>query len=462
MNRTDSRTTRQEGLSKELIRYDFGYQSVHFHLKQQKNQMALTQIMMAVRICGTRYRVYTGCKVEPAFWDSANGCCRNDGLLAPRVKSRITMLNSVLQDIRRRLDIADMKAAEHDTYLTLDDLRTVVRAGNPVSAGKGGMSKGKKAASQSILLVLHGIADKFDTDICKNGLKGSASTRKNYLYCCKRLFDFVKETRYPLSDFSKLDRVFYRKFTRWLNESKKYSASTVQLSVNCVRNLHQKAYMDGLTDVPACRAVPAHSQADTAGTKVYLNETELHKLQQVTVLTDGEKKVLDIFLLASYTGLRFSDVNRLDKAIISQGFIKLYQKKTNGFVSIPILKEIGSILMDYSNSPDGFPKLSQGYVNKMIKVLCKRAGLTGQVPVKEYRGGGVITRIRPKYELVSFHTARRSCITNLFRRGYSPNYLMTMSGHKSISSFQRYIRSNEEELASDFIEELKKDNALQL
>lgn len=439
-------------------RYDFGYQSVHFHLKDKKRMMTPTQIMMAVVINGRRYRVYTRLKAEPAFWDTVAGRCRCDDLMAPRARTRMSGINEMLSRFEKKLDVADMHAAEQNRYLTLEDLRGVVMAVKRPDAPPS--DRARKGAAPSPLSIMHDLADGFDADISENGLKGSASSRRTYLYCWQRLSDFVSATSFALTDFSKLDRSFYKKYTLWLNERRQYSASTVQISVNCIRNLHHKAFTEGYTTVPDCREAISQRPPES-GTKVYLTEDELVMLRKVSPSTKGEAKALDVFLLSSYTGLRFSDISRLDEAVISEGVIRLFQKKTHGFVSVPVLKEVGAIIMKYHQSPDGFPKLNQGYVNKVIKSLCRKAGITDLVPVKEYRGGNVIVSNRPKYEMVSFHTARRSCITNLYRRGYSPNYIMTMSGHKSISSFQRYIKSSEEELAADFLRELKRNKDLQ-
>ena len=37
--------------------------------------------------------------------------------------------------------------------------------------------------------------------------------------------------------------------------------------------------------------------------------------------------------------------------------------------------------------------------------------------------------------------AGRCRITNLYKRGYPANYVMTLSGHKSIQAFQRYLKT---------------------
>ena len=50
---------------------------------------------------------------------------------------------------------------------------------------------------------------------------------------------------------------------------------------------------------------------------------------------------------------------------------------------------------------------------------------------------------RPKYALVSTHTARRSFATNLVLAGTSPYLIMKITGHKSLPSFEKYIRLDE-------------------
>jgi len=462
MKSTHSRKQLESGRS-ILPRYDYGYQSVHFNLKQQKEKMVPTQILLSVRIGGRRVRVYTGKKVEPAFWDTRKGFCRKDSFLSPRVGNRLKKLNSFLEKILDSLDYADMNAAEHDRLLTIEDLRAIVRDPSQME------TKEKETVERPAPLeILQNLAMDFDTVLSSRGLKGAAASRRTYLYCCKLLSAFIEETRFDLSDFSKLDRSFYQHFVQWLNgrnisssgEEKHYSASTVQTSINAISNLHHKAYLAGLADVPEHRGRDFIVAYGTQNTKIYLTEDELRKLQRLHPASAKEQAVLDMFVLASYTGLRVSDVNQLNSAVISDGVIRLYQKKTHGYVSIPLLKEISGLANAYSCSAEGFPNIRACFANKILKALCRQAGINKRVLVRECRGGTVLVKNYFKYELVSFHTARRSCITNLFRRGYSPNYLMTMSGHKSLSSFQRYLKSTAEELSIDFIKELKKHKAI--
>ena len=50
-----------------------------------------------------------------------------------------------------------------------------------------------------------------------------------------------------------------------------------------------------------------------------------------------------------------------------------------------------------------------------------------------------------KYQLITTHTARRSFATNMYKRGYSPVHIMSITGHKKESTFLKYIRITNEE-----------------
>jgi hypothetical protein len=49
--------------------------------------------------------------------------------------------------------------------------------------------------------------------------------------------------------------------------------------------------------------------------------------------------------------------------------------------------------------------------------------------------------IRPRWELVASHTARRSCITNMYlSKKYDIREMMLITGHKRVENFMKYIK----------------------
>jgi hypothetical protein len=70
---------------------------------------------------------------------------------------------------------------------------------------------------------------------------------------------------------------------------------------------------------------------------------------------------------------------------------------------------------------------------------------TGEAKYRRDAQGYVI---KPRYDLVGTHTARRSGITNLYLSGkFDMIQMMSISGHKNAEVFREYIRLSSEEIA---------------
>ena len=82
-------------------------------------------------------------------------------------------------------------------------------------------------------------------------------------------------------------------------------------------------------------------------------------------------------------------------------------------------------------------------MNEYIKVVAKRANINDFVETRITKGGIREINTSEKHVLVTTHTARRSLATNLVLRGVSPYVVMKVTGHKSMSSFERYVRLQE-------------------
>ena len=89
--------------------------------------------------------------------------------------------------------------------------------------------------------------------------------------------------------------------------------------------------------------------------------------------------------------------------------------------------------------------LSNQKFNDYLKELAQRADLTELVQTTRTKGGRKVTTTRPKWELVTTHTARRSFATNAYKGGVSTVDIMKMTGHKTETSFMRYIKVTAED-----------------
>lgn len=207
--------------------------------------------------------------------------------------------------------------------------------------------------------------------------------------------------------------------------------------------------------------------------EIYLTKDELSALYDMP-LSGFEEQVRDVFLIGSFTALRYSDYSRIKKENI--GFthngtkvIRIKQEKTAGTVVIPILDErLEALLKKYDYN---VPEVLDQCLNRTIKEICKRLSVT--VPSLEKKERTVLTLkerraevearkkgvelyeydeqgfpIRPRWVLVASHTARRSCITNMYlSKKFSVQQMMSVSGHKTETMFYKYVKLSLDEYA---------------
>ena len=179
---------------------------------------------------------------------------------------------------------------------------------------------------------------------------------------------------------------------------------------------------------------------------VYLNETELKQLKDFDFSAVPHlDRVRDWFLLLAWTGSRFSDLKKIDKANIKSNMLTYRQQKTNTSVTIPLHPVVNEILQKYNYQ---MPEIiSNQRFNEYIKTACQDAKIDTLESFTRTVGGKLITETMPKYELISSHTCRRSFCTNMYLRGLDSLMIRSISGHKTEKSFLKYIKVSQQQHA---------------
>lgn len=100
-------------------------------------------------------------------------------------------------------------------------------------------------------------------------------------------------------------------------------------------------------------------------------------------------------------------------------------------------------------------------LKKTVPVILKR-GKGGSLPdVSTITKDASGRPVKPRYECVTSHTARRTGVTRLYDAGlFNDLELMSMSGHKDFKVFRKYIKLSPEELADRISEKAKKEPLL--
>lgn len=166
----------------------------------------------------------------------------------------------------------------------------------------------------------------------------------------------------------------------------------------------------------------------------------------------------DWLVLGCETGLRVSDLLNLTVSNLAKDdTIRLTTKKTKEHVTIPMSNNVKKIIAKNS----GFPrKISSQKFNDYIKKVCELAEINDVIKgaKQEYvtlDSGKKVIRVKemtlPKFNFISSHSCRRSFATNYYKSGNVPKHvIMAITGHKTESSFMKYIRMTNSEKVNEF------------
>ena len=174
-----------------------------------------------------------------------------------------------------------------------------------------------------------------------------------------------------------------------------------------------------------------------------LTENELFRIYNLKNLPERLKRARDIFCFGCFTGLRFSDIDKLRHFHLNDDFIEIKAEKTKDSLRIPLNVYAKEILYKYQDSFNDRPLptgLSNQKTNEALKEIGEHAKLNDIICLEKFNGSNKVTITKKKYELLSTHTARRTFVTLALEKGIRAEVVMTMTGHKNYKTFKRYIK----------------------
>lgn len=304
-----------------------------------------------------------------------------------------------------------------------------------------------------------------------SGMKYAKNSIKNWKQFKRVFIEFYDERPFTWDEISKttVDR-----FLSFL-ENKGYKKSVWVKSIEYFKTIVRKAEEEHIHSNTSAKKVfrrPVLREQDKIK-EIYLSKEELEALYEMEL--DGfEEQVRDVFLIGCYTAQRFSDYSKINSSCIGTTasgtkVIRLVQKKTKSPVVVPILDDKLEVLLkkyDYN-----VPNIIDVSLNRAIKRICEN--LSEKVPSLAKKEKTLLTKVekeaeakarkegkelfeydefgnvvKPRWILVSSHTARRSAITNMYlSKKYSTPQMMSVSGHKSVEMFNQYIKLSLDEIA---------------
>lgn len=370
----------------------------------------------------------TPLKTSLEFWDENKQRIKNSKYCYYKDE-----MNAAITSIETKLKMFMVEATQKGVVITKDSLKEFL----DISFGK------KKPLANTFHSFFEEYIRLYDMKVStvKAGQKISTGTKAKYVKTYQYILGYEK-TRGIKLDFDKIDVDLMADFVAYL-QSLNLAANTI-----CDKIMRLKAVMNAANDreITNNKKYRAFKYSIESSFSIALNEKELDQLATFDFSDAPQlERVRDLFLVGCWTGLRFSDFTRIRKENIRDGMLTIIQQKTNDPVTIPLHPVFLRIWEKY----DGVlpSKISAASFDRYIKKVCQKAGLSDRVLKSITRGGEKTTSIYEKWQLISAHTARRSFATNLYKSGFPSISIMAITGHKTESSFLRYIKISKEEHA---------------
>ncbi|XJR90486.1 phage integrase SAM-like domain-containing protein [Elizabethkingia anophelis] len=278
----------------------------------------------------------------------------------------------------------------------------------------------------------------------KSGKLLDSKTITRYKYTLNK----IKEYEEYLGERIRLENVdldFHNDFLHYLLEvCVPYGEETIRKFINHIRQFVNDAKLQGFkTSLDIDSPKFTYKSGETIDT--YLNESEIQTLFNLD-LTGNERleNTRDLFIAGLRTGLRISDLKRINTFEISDNKIQIAElEKTDSYIEIPLHPQLKFILEKRNGI---FPELSEQRFNENVKDLCNQAGINEVIlgSLKNPETNRKEKGYYPKYKLIASHTCRRSFVTNLY--GRLPDLsIMAITGHKKHSQFLDYVKITNKE-----------------
>lgn len=379
-------------------------------------------------------KYYIGESINPAFWNTNNYRAKGSSKFPehPEFNTRLDNIESMVKATLLHFKNMEISPTKVELKTELDKR---IKPNVPIEEVKGDNIK-----TMNIVQF---------TDYLIKNLALRKGTLTSYGVVKRNLIEYEKKNKKVLT-FKNVDIDFYNSFVKYLTNlglSQNTIGTRIKILKTIIRNADERDIEVSKDYLKRSFSKP-HEETE----KVYLNEAELNTIYKLSDLPKYLDSVRDTFLIGCYTGLRYSDLSRLTKDnITTENTIQIKVEKSKGgqIINIPIHPHVRQIFEKYDYSLPA--KISNQKYNDYIKLVVKQAEIDEPI-TREQRIKGMIatTTTTPKYDLVTSHTARRSFATNAFLADVPVLAIMKITGHKTETSFMKYIKMS------------SKDNAMKL
>lgn len=406
--------------------------SLNFYLKNKKAKRK-TLVLVFVHYQKSRIKLSTGLSIDPKHWHNKKQQAKTNMPGAITFNKKLEQIEVSILKLYNQLE-------SQKTFSLALLKRRLLNV------------KQSTVKQQSINKDFHWFAKKY---IAESQTIKSLSTYNKTKNVYQLLCDFETWNGKRI-EFENINLDFYYTAQRYFLESRQYSNNYFGAIIKVLKTILNEATERGYNKNLLFKS-KKFKRVNEDVDNIYLSRKELEMLYQLDLSkhTQSLNAARDLFLIGCFTGLRFSDMSKLqDRHFIDESYIQIATQKTNDLVVIPLHPYIKAIRQKYQKPNDsGLPSaFANPTMNRLVKVVGQLAGIDQTVSVRKTKGGKRYEITKPKYEFISTHTARRSFATNAFLAGIPPISIMKITGHRTEKAFMSYIKISQEDNARKLVE----------
>jgi integrase len=387
--------------------------SVKFYIEKRKGTDGLVAIknvpiLLSFSFENNRMWIPTGERIDAAKWDedkqkvksSANGA---------------TEINNVLQKKR-------------------DDVMSIYR--NAIAVGTEPSIKYIREALNGNKITARKSVFQLYEEFIKSNANFSESTIKKLNTNLTHLRNFAKKE--GTIEFKYIDDAFISRFERYYIHDLQHTNNTIHKNIGNFKWFLKWASKNGYSTEINLSISGNIRQNEN---EIIALTTEELKAMMALTLTDFYLSVArDAFLFGCFTGLRFSDIQKLRKEDVEAEHINVAVQKTKNYLKVPLSVQAKAILDKYKDTPvtAAIPVYTGQKVNNNLKKIGEQAKLNRLVTTMKYRGSILLKQTCPLHEILHFHCSRRTFISYMFEQGVPSEIIMKLSNHKTHRNFAKY------------------------
>lgn len=372
----------------------------------------------------------TGEKIHPNNWDAPNKFPFLNG------KNKAEFLESIKIQLNRYSDLMQKTESERKKInepFTADTLKKVFDEEFKRTP------KGKNVFFEAYDTFFNEKAGK---------LEWTAGTKTRYQNIKNILEKFEIAKNYPLT-FNRIDEKFHAEFTDYSLNTLKHVNNTYLRNVVFFKTFMNWAIDRKYTYNEKFKKFNKNESGkdiikETATSQIALNIEDLNKIMSHTFKSKSLERVRDVFVFACVTGMRFGELSLILKSNVTDTHIVLKEEK--GVFkeprNIPLTTLSKYILTKYDYE---LPLIANQKQNKYLKDAFQEMEFSNKIEKATNRGREVERSEDFFYNRITTHTARRTFITMMKRKGVSDKLIAKATGHKDMATLNKYYQVDDDQ-----------------